>query len=59
MTKAASYREAISLLETKKAKAGVLTWDAGEGFRSEGFWCSKRRRPVVTLITPEGMRVQS
>jgi hypothetical protein len=52
-----SYQAAIKDLKARKEKAGLATWDAGEGNTGEGYWCTRRNRQIVTLITKEGFRI--
>lgn len=54
-----SYAAAIADLGKKREKAGVCRWDAGDGYTSEGYYCPRRKRAVVTLIAPNGVRVPS
>jgi hypothetical protein len=59
MKKAATYAEAQRLLQQlKRAKSEeIVTWDAGEGWTAEAYYCNWRRRIVAVSINPEGMRI--
>jgi hypothetical protein len=44
-----SYDSAMrQIAENRRANVETLvTWDAGDGWRGEGYWCSRRRRLVI------------
>lgn len=52
-----SYNAAVADLKRRKASAGVATWEGREGWSSEGYWCPRRNRMVITAINPAGMRI--
>lgn len=52
-----SYTTAMSTLKARKGDAGTLTWDAGEGWKGEAFWCPRRRRIVQFSVNPHGDRI--
>lgn len=52
---AASYKEAVALMRANPTQ--VYTWDAGEGWRSEGRYDPKLRRNIITSINPKGERL--
>ena len=53
----ASYASALATLKARKSAAGTVSWDAGEGWRGEAFYCERRKRVVTTSVNPDGMRV--
>ena len=51
-----TYKEAKRLASRKNPNA-VFRSDAGDGWTSEVYWCSRRKRQVWTSISPDGIRV--
>ena len=51
-----TYREAKARATRKNADK-VFKSDAGDGWTSEVYWCSRRKRQVWTSISPQGARI--
>ena len=50
------YREAKRLASRKNPNM-VFRSDAGQGWTSEVYWCSRRKRQIWTSINPDGARI--
>lgn len=53
-----SYASAQAQLKRNKRNndGSLVTWDAGDGWTAEGYYCTRRKR-IVSLIRQNGFTV--
>lgn len=56
MITATNYSEAQAILKRNKRTKNeeVVTWDAGDGWTAQAFYCKQRNRIISTTISPAG-----
>jgi len=54
-----SYDEAQKALQANKriGSSMLVTWDAGDGWTGEGYFCSQRNRIVTAAVNSSGFKV--
>lgn len=53
-----TYTEAQTQLKRNKRNNDqtMVTWDAGDGWKAEAYWCARRKR-IVTQTTKNGFTI--
>jgi len=54
-----SYKSAQSQLAANKRNnsSALVTWNAGDGFIGNGYWCAQRKRIITSVITSSGHQI--
>ena len=56
---ALTYQQALDQLKINKRNrcSDLVRWDAGSGYRGEGYWSADRGRIITSVISPNGYQI--
>jgi hypothetical protein len=54
-----TYTSAQTQLAANKRNnnSALVTWNAGDGFTGNGYWCAQRKRIITSVITSSGHQI--